>query len=366
MFTHAHPRDGERGSILTRRCVGQHVALLPELAPETLRQLLTGFHDESTPVKLQTLTLAAKCAAGGLARSALMLRYAIDLARFDLDCDVRARGRAIAALALDAAERQPPPKSAPTPAASPATPVAPSPSLIDGDAMPPTTTTPPPPPPPPTPPPTPTPTPPSAPNPLKPHLASLFLPQSRSAPPPASAMATPAALANASASGASLAADPTAETVVARQALPPQRSADLHLSSLSMLLGKPHVGYRALPTPPDEPTDPALRRPPPPPASYYGEQWAPPVVRPGGGGSTSAAGFYDEMPAPAPPALPAPPLPPPPPAQPAKDAAAESDYSYYSDEDDESGAQGTGHRKRGEGSAAPPPAAGGSWVLGGD
>ena len=75
-------------------CVGEYVQELPGLAPEVLRKLLASFHDEPVCVKLQVLTLAAKCAAKQLPSANLMFRYAVDLARFDVDCDVRARSTA--------------------------------------------------------------------------------------------------------------------------------------------------------------------------------------------------------------------------------------------------------------------------------
>ena len=100
-------------------CVSQHVKLLPELAPETLRRLLLGFPDEPTAVKLQSLTLAVKCAACDLPRSVPMLQYALELARFDMDCDVRARARLLSAV------------TPPAPAAKPSTPTTTT-TLLDG------------------------------------------------------------------------------------------------------------------------------------------------------------------------------------------------------------------------------------------
>ena len=98
-------------------CVGEYAEALPELAPETLRTLLAGFADEASPVKLQVLTLAAKCARHGLPRAHLMFKYALDLARYDLDCDVRGRARWLATIGLDAPPPPPTPTPTPTPAA---------------------------------------------------------------------------------------------------------------------------------------------------------------------------------------------------------------------------------------------------------
>ena len=329
-------------------CVGEYIGHMPNLACETLRVLLTKFHDEPTSVKLQVLTLAAKCAASdGTPKQAatLMLRYALDLAKYDLDCDVRARARLLAAIGLDAA---PPAASKPN-----------APSLLDvaPDAQP---------------------TPPDAngtpdaASPLAQHAHLLLCP-----PKPADAASAT--------SGA-------------------PHGPLFALTSVSLLLGKAAPGYRPLPTAPEARTDPALRRAQAyiatTPSSYGGHG--------GGGGGQSGGysgghtpavgggGFYDDEPAAsqAPAAAPQTLAASNPMAAPANTTGGgggdDSEYSYYSDEEDDESAskpasraagRSKGKGKGGGGSeallsnrlggddawAVPPPmsmAAGGGWVAG--
>ena len=215
-------------------CVGAYLSLQPQLGAETCRQLLNKFADEPATVKLQILTLAAKCAATNLERGPLMLRYALDLAKYDLDCDVRARARLLAAIALDA----------------PATKPAAAASLLDADAASTTATaeseetavTP---------------------NALAVHAEELICP-----PKPDDALTT------------------------ATEAVPSSGGL-FALTSVSLLLGKPVTGGRPLPQAPSVRTDPSLRRapstgPPSTPAGSTGYQVHPKQDTPQGG-------FYDDV-----------------------------------------------------------------------
>jgi AP-3 complex subunit beta len=78
--------------------VGEYVDWLPNAAPDVLRQLTRSFVGEAPEVKLQTLTLAAKMCARGVARCGSISAYLFDLADCDLACDVRDRARALRAL----------------------------------------------------------------------------------------------------------------------------------------------------------------------------------------------------------------------------------------------------------------------------
>ena len=78
--------------------VGEYCAQLPHVAPDVLRAGLLTFTEEASVVKLQLLTLAAKASIKQLDSAQPMLRYALDLARYDADIDVRARARLLAAL----------------------------------------------------------------------------------------------------------------------------------------------------------------------------------------------------------------------------------------------------------------------------
>eukprot|EP01049_Picozoa_sp_SAG25_P014884 SAG25_NODE_2800_length_1380_cov_1.244340_1_plen_404_part_00 len=93
-------RVPERGGVLGRVVwmVGEYVDWLPNAAPDVLRQLTRSFVGEAPEVKLQTLTLAAKMCARGVARCGSISAYLFDLADCDLACDVRDRARALRAL----------------------------------------------------------------------------------------------------------------------------------------------------------------------------------------------------------------------------------------------------------------------------
>mmetsp|Transcript_59168 Transcript_59168/g.162324 ORF Transcript_59168/g.162324 Transcript_59168/m.162324 type:complete len:142 (+) Transcript_59168:1882-2307(+) len=88
-----------RASVLW--CVGEYAAHLQTVAPDVLREMLLSFGDETPAVKLQVLTLAAKCAAHRLEKADLMLRYALDLGKYDLDYDVRSRTRFLMAVCMN-------------------------------------------------------------------------------------------------------------------------------------------------------------------------------------------------------------------------------------------------------------------------
>ena len=335
-------------------CVGEYIPHIPRLACETLRVLLIKFHDEPTLVKLQVLTLAAKCAASAAAPpqpSTLMLRYALDLAKYDLDCDVRARARLLAAVGLDAPSAA---AAKPNAASLLDDPAGGASTIADADTV-------------------------KKANPLAAHAHLLLCP-----PKPTDA--------ESATNGA-------------------PRGGLFTLTSVSLLLGKAAPGYRPLSTAPPTRTDPALRRamsyvPSSSPSNGYGGSGSGYGGQVGGygGGHTQPAGgggFYDDVsdPSTAPPAAPphaSPHTPAAPPHAPATGTPAasgggnDSEYSYYSDEDDDDApggvpkvAKGKGRAKGGAknggagsesllgdrmGSAVPPPmsaAVGGGWVAGG-
>ncbi|KAJ3151092.1 AP-3 complex subunit beta-2 [Geranomyces variabilis] len=81
--------------------IGQYCAAVPKLAPDTLRKAAKTFPTESEIVKLQILTLAAKLVcvdSRDVCR--VLLRYVLELARFDASWDVRDRARFIKFLLL--------------------------------------------------------------------------------------------------------------------------------------------------------------------------------------------------------------------------------------------------------------------------
>jgi AP-3 complex subunit beta len=73
---------------------------IAEWAPDVLRKMVKGFGQEEPLVKLQIVTLAAKlfvlnCVDG---RLGMLCRYVFSLARYDLNYDVRDRGRILSGL----------------------------------------------------------------------------------------------------------------------------------------------------------------------------------------------------------------------------------------------------------------------------
>ena len=85
--------------------VGEFADWLPQVAPDVLRRLAKTFPEESTLVKLQTLTLAAKLTSKQTAevlqaaeRCRILAGFVFELAGCDVHSDVRDRGRALRSL----------------------------------------------------------------------------------------------------------------------------------------------------------------------------------------------------------------------------------------------------------------------------
>ncbi|KAI6178551.1 Ruby [Aphelenchoides besseyi] len=70
-----------------------HIEKVSNLAPDLLRVLAKNFADESDVVKLQTLNLAVRLWACDRERCELLVRYVLQLARYDRDYDIRDRCR---------------------------------------------------------------------------------------------------------------------------------------------------------------------------------------------------------------------------------------------------------------------------------
>lgn len=79
---------------------GRGVEGIAEWAPDVLRKMAKGFGQEESLVKLQVVTLAAKLFVLNCvdARLGLLCRYVFSLARYDLNYDVRDRGRILSGL----------------------------------------------------------------------------------------------------------------------------------------------------------------------------------------------------------------------------------------------------------------------------
>ena len=76
-------------------CIGNSAALFAETATEVVRLLLCSFAGAPVPVKRQTLALAAECISLGRTQSKPLLRYALEIGRYDMACDVRSRVRSL-------------------------------------------------------------------------------------------------------------------------------------------------------------------------------------------------------------------------------------------------------------------------------
>ncbi|KAJ3057314.1 AP-3 complex subunit beta-1 [Rhizophlyctis rosea] len=93
-----------RASILW--LIGQHCDNVPKIAPDALRKGAKQFAMESAIVKLQVLNLGAKLVTVDPTDVNLLLfGYVLNLARFDLDYDIRDRARCIRALVYEPVKR---------------------------------------------------------------------------------------------------------------------------------------------------------------------------------------------------------------------------------------------------------------------
>ncbi|KAI6241366.1 AP-3 complex subunit beta [Aphelenchoides fujianensis] len=70
-----------------------HIEKVPNLAPDLLRVLAKNFAEEAEVVKLQTLNLAVRLWATDQERCELLIRYVLQLARYDRSYDIRDRCR---------------------------------------------------------------------------------------------------------------------------------------------------------------------------------------------------------------------------------------------------------------------------------
>ncbi|KAI8066544.1 adaptin N terminal region-domain-containing protein [Gongronella butleri] len=82
--------------------IGQHAQLLPEAGPDVLRQAVKGFAHENVYTKLQIINLSSKLVILNPDHPTLSLlhQYTLNLARYDLNYDVRDRSRFLRSLTL--------------------------------------------------------------------------------------------------------------------------------------------------------------------------------------------------------------------------------------------------------------------------
>ena len=93
-----------RASILW--LIGQYCENVPNIAPDALRKGAKQFSTESAIVKLQVLNLGAKLVSVEPTDvNRLLFGYVLNLARFDLDYDIRDRARCLRALVSEPVKR---------------------------------------------------------------------------------------------------------------------------------------------------------------------------------------------------------------------------------------------------------------------
>jgi len=83
-----------------RHTAGSYHHLLPKVAPDALRELAKSFKAEDSQVKLQVLNLACKLYLAEPATCEKLFRYVMDMARYDMDFDIRDRARMMRGILL--------------------------------------------------------------------------------------------------------------------------------------------------------------------------------------------------------------------------------------------------------------------------
>ena len=81
--------------------IGAYHNLLPKIAPDALRELAKSFKTEESQVKLQVLTLACKLYLAEPATCEKLFRYVMEMARYDMDFDIRDRARMMRGILLE-------------------------------------------------------------------------------------------------------------------------------------------------------------------------------------------------------------------------------------------------------------------------
>ncbi len=81
--------------------VGEYVSMVPNIAPDIFRKLAKTFRDEQDIVKMQILNLGAKLHLTNPEQSTAIFHYVLDLAKFDMNYDVRDRTRLMRVLLID-------------------------------------------------------------------------------------------------------------------------------------------------------------------------------------------------------------------------------------------------------------------------
>lgn len=85
--------------------VGEYSAAVPNVAPDILRKLAKSFRDEQDIVKMQVLNLGAKLHLTNSQQTTPIFLYVLDLAKFDMNYDIRDRARLMRMLLLNKDDR---------------------------------------------------------------------------------------------------------------------------------------------------------------------------------------------------------------------------------------------------------------------
>jgi AP-3 complex subunit beta len=81
--------------------VGEYSSIIPNIAPDILRKLAKSFRDEQDIVKMQVLNLGAKLHLSNYDQATPIFLYVLDLAKFDMNYDIRDRARLMRVMLFD-------------------------------------------------------------------------------------------------------------------------------------------------------------------------------------------------------------------------------------------------------------------------
>ena len=80
--------------------VGEYCDRIPNIAPDVLRKMAKSFCSEADIVKLQILNLAVKLLLTNPQQTTLLTQYVLNLAKYDMNYDIRDRARFLRAVLL--------------------------------------------------------------------------------------------------------------------------------------------------------------------------------------------------------------------------------------------------------------------------
>jgi AP-3 complex subunit beta len=87
--------------------IGEYYTIIPKIGPDALRMLAKSFIDEEDSVKIQILLLGAKLYLRRAKGAKLLFKYILNLARYDMNYDIRDRARLIRVIIFNPNENAP-------------------------------------------------------------------------------------------------------------------------------------------------------------------------------------------------------------------------------------------------------------------